>query len=170
MISNIALIILDVQQGLFNKGTKVYKEEELISIINTLIRRFRDKKYPIIFIRHTNKNILKEGSNEWKIHSELEYSDNDIAINKSKSNVFDEETLPDYIKKNDINTLVITGLVTHGCVKAACLGGLKRGNKVILIEDGHSSFNKKAEELIHEWNKKLKDEGVQVIKSSDLYL
>ena len=36
------------------------------------------------------------------------------------------------------------GLVSNGCVKATCLGGIKNGYKVILVKDGHSNFNKNA--------------------------
>lgn len=168
MISNAALIVIDVQQGLFNKTTKVFKEEELIRTINSLIKKFRDKRSSIIFIRHTNKSILKENSAEWQIHSELDCRDSDVIINKTKSNVFDEEILPNFLKQNNISTIVITGLVTHGCIKAACLGGLKFCNKVVLVENGHSSFNKKAESLIDEWNNKLSYEGIQVVNAKEI--
>ncbi|WP_432667707.1 isochorismatase family cysteine hydrolase [Wukongibacter baidiensis] len=167
-MSNAALIVIDVQQGLFNKTTQVFKGQELIQTINSLIEKFRDKRRPIIFIRHTNKSILKENSTEWQIHSELDSRDSDVKINKTKSNVFDEDLLPNFLKQNNISTIVITGLVTHGCVKAACLGGIKFCNEVVLVENGHSSFNKKAEDLINEWNKKLEDEGIQVISSNKI--
>jgi nicotinamidase-related amidase len=55
--------------------------------------------------------------------------------------------------------VAITGLVTHGCVKASCIGADELGYRVILVKDGHSSFSKEAADLIEKWNRKL-GEGV----------
>jgi nicotinamidase-related amidase len=56
---------------------------------------------------------------------------------------------------------VVTGLVTHGCVKATCMGAKDLGYEVILVKDGHSNFNKQAAKLIDEWNRKLGDGGAE---------
>ena len=37
-----------------------------------------------------------------------------------------------------VKKLIITGLLTHGCVKGACLDAKKLGYEVVLVEDGHS--------------------------------
>ncbi len=168
METNVALIVVDVQQGLFNKKTKVYKEVELIENINSIIEKFRKEKHPIIFIRHTNKSMLIEGSDNWQIHYGVKCLDSDTKINKSKSNVFNEKTLPKLLKEKNVTEIVVVGLVTHGCVKAACLSAKKIGLGVTLIGDAHSSFNINAKELINEWNDKLTTEGIKVISTKDL--
>jgi nicotinamidase-related amidase len=35
--------------------------------------------------------------------------------------------------------VILTGLVTHGCVKATCEGALALGYAAVLAADGHSS-------------------------------
>ena len=58
--------------------------------------------------------------------------------------------------------MIVTGLVTHGCVKATCLGALELGYAVVLAEDGHSSYSKDAARLVEEWNRKLGEAGAKV--------
>jgi nicotinamidase-related amidase len=67
-----------------------------------------------------------------------------------------------------VNTLVVTGLVTHGCVKATCLDAVRLGYRVILVKDGHSSFHRQAGKLIDEWNEKLSQDAVELVAAGDL--
>jgi len=60
-------------------------------------------------------------------------------------------------------------LVAHGCVKSTTSGALDLGYKVILVEDGHSSYSKDASELITRWNKKLSEMGAVLKKSEEIY-
>ena len=66
--------------------------------------------------------------------------------------------------------MIVTGLVTHGCVKATCLGALALGYAVTLAADGHSSYSKEAAPLIEEWNRKLGAAGAQVLPAVQIAL
>jgi len=147
---NAALLIIDVQKGLFNKKTKVYREKELMENINSLIDLFHHRGLPVYFIRHTNKNMLVENSDDWQIHPDLHIQEDDVVINKEQSSAFKENTLKNELNKSGIKSIVVTGLVTHGCVKAACQDAKKLGYEVTLAADGHSSFNQNAKSLITE--------------------
>jgi nicotinamidase-related amidase len=61
-----------------------------------------------------------------------------------------------------VTTLIVTGLVTHGCVRATCIGAQELGYNVILVQDGHSSFSKQATKLIEEWNQKLSAKQIEL--------
>jgi nicotinamidase-related amidase len=71
-------------------------------------------------------------------------------------------------RRRDISSLIVTGLVTHGCVRATCLGGIELGYRVILVKDGHSSYSKDAAQLIEEWNQKLSDATVELAATSEI--
>jgi len=161
-----ALIIIDVQKGLFDKKTEVNKSAELISNINTIIDIFRRTEKNIVFVQHTNKSSLKKDSIDWQIHLGIKVIDQDIRVIKNKSDVFKEKTLINYLKKENITELVIMGLVTHGCVQAACLSGKALGFNITLIKDGHSNFNKNAKGLIDQWNKKLQSKEISVVSTN----
>ncbi|MGE5676638.1 MAG: isochorismatase family protein [Pseudomonadota bacterium] len=165
-----ALLIIDVQKGLFRRKNWVYNEDILLGNINMLIEKSRDRSIPVIFIRHTNTSFLQENSDSWQIHPTLRAKVDDYYFNKEHSSIFDEKNIVDKLREMSLQTLIVTGLVTHGCVKAACIGGIQAGYDVVLVSDGHSSFNENAKKLIDDWNGKLSEEGVQVIAAKDVFV
>jgi nicotinamidase-related amidase len=162
-----ALIIIDVQRGLFEKKNEVYKSTELIKNINTILDVFRNAEENIVFVQHTNNSSLKKDSIDWQIHPEIKVIEEDMRIRKNKSDVFKEKTLINYLKKENINDLVIVGLVTQGCVQAACISGKDLGLNITLIGDAHSNFNKNPKEVINHWHKKLCEYGVSVVSTDE---
>jgi nicotinamidase-related amidase len=164
-----ALLVVDVQKGFFKKKNWVYKEDSLVENINFLIDKSRERNIPVIFIRHTNKGFLLENSDNWQINPALKAGSDDYYFNKEYSSIFDEKKIVKELKILSIKTFIITGLVTHGCVKAACLGAKSAGYEVILAEDGHSNFNENAKKLIDEWNEKLSNEGIAVIPTRNVF-
>ncbi|MFW6371713.1 MAG: hypothetical protein ACOC10_10985, partial [Bacteroidota bacterium] len=57
-------------------------------------------------------------------------------------------TLVDY----GIYSITVGVLVSHGCVKATCLGGLSEGFEISLLKNGHTNWNKDADAKILEVN------------------
>lgn len=164
-----ALLVIDVQEGLFKMENKVFNEDVLIGNINYLIDRSREKNIPVIFIRHTDKSFLLESSEDWQIHSSLKACSDDQYLNKEHSSIFEEKKITEEFERLSIRTLIITGLVTHGCIKAACLDAKNCGYNVVLVEDGHSNFDDNPKEIINEWNAKLLSEGINVVRANDVY-
>ena len=72
------------------------------------------------------------------------------------------------MRSRNITILVVTGLVTHGCVRATCLGARQLGYKVVLVEDGHSNYSKQAARIIDEWNQKLSAENIELRPASEI--
>lgn len=164
-----ALLVVDVQKGLFKRKSRVYNEDILLENINYLIDKAGERDIPVIFIRHTNESILQENTDNWQVHPLLKAGSKDYYFNKNHSGMFEEEHIVKELKKLPVSTFIVTGLVAHGCVKAACLGAKAAGYDVILAEDAHSSFNKDAGKLIEEWNGKLRGEGIRVIPARDIF-
>jgi nicotinamidase-related amidase len=168
--SESALIVIDVQRGLFSKPTPVFNADLLLSKINTLKERFTTSGAPVFFIQHSNKKMLVEGSENWLFHPELDITENDIIIQKTHGNAFEGTNLKVELDAIGIRNIVITGLVTNGCVKATCIGGKELGYRVVLVEDGHSSYIKGAAKLIRDWNRKLSEEFVDLYPTSAVSL
>jgi nicotinamidase-related amidase len=163
-----ALLVIDVQKGLFRKSTPIYKAEELLENINLLIDSAHETKVPVFLIQHADGRALVKGSDDWQLHPELHYDRTDNIIHKQHGNAFEETNLDQLLKSRTITNLVIAGLVTHGCVRATCLGALNLGYNVSLVGDGHSSYSNQASELTEEWNQKLNAKGVKIIAASDI--
>jgi nicotinamidase-related amidase len=165
---NTALLIIDVQTGLFNKKNKIFEAENILYNINCLLDKFHSAGALVFFVRHTNKNLLQKDSDDWQIHPKLHCMEGDIFINKYQSSVLKEKALISELEKRSIVNLVIAGLVTHGCVKSACIDAKRQGYNVTLAKDCHSSFSKDAEKLIEQWNEALIKYGINVAPAADI--
>jgi nicotinamidase-related amidase len=163
-----ALLVIDVQNGLFNKSTSIYKADELMMNINELVDKAHLKDIPVVYIQHSNPTTLVYGSNDWRLHAGLEPEKRDYRIHKQHGNSFEETSLGQLLDSKSVNSLVVTGLVTHGCVKATCLGALELGYDVVLVKDAHSNYSNEAVELIEKWNNKLSGLGAQLIATNEI--
>jgi len=155
-----ALLVVDVQNELMKK--KIYNRDVFISTINQAIKIFRESEKVIIFIQHINK-FLVENSMGWRISEELSSNSKDIFFAKKTGNGFENPKLLAFLHERKIDTITVCGLVTHGCVKATCLGGMNKGFKVKLIKNGHSLWNKDAKEKILCTENELTGNGVEVV-------
>ena len=127
-----------------------------------LIRSARREGVPVFFIQHANKSTLVEGSDAWQLHPQIQPLHTERIIHKRQGNAFKETTLREELDSKRVERLVITGLVTHGCVKATCIGAIELEYRVALIEDGHSNFSKQAAQLIEKWNRKLGELSIEL--------
>jgi nicotinamidase-related amidase len=162
-----ALLVIDVQIGLFKKQLPIYRAADLLSNINSLIERARHAGAPVIYVQHSNDSFLQKDTPEWQLHPELLLpGDDELRIYKRHASAFEGTDLEQELEARGVGNLVLGGLVTHGCVKAACLDACQIGYHVTLVADGHSSFSKDAAKLIDEWNTKLQQAGAQVIPAA----
>ena len=159
---HVALLVIDVQRGLFGKSTPIYEAERLLENINALIEWAHCAEAPVVYVQHNDKKGLLKGSEDWQLHPRLHVSDAYCVVDKHHGNAFEGTILHEALRSKGIRCVVITGLVTHGCVRATCLGAKELGYDVILASDGHSSYNKDAARLIEEWNQKLGEEAVEL--------
>jgi nicotinamidase-related amidase len=166
--NEVALLVIDVQQGLFERSTPIYKAEQVLENINTLIHKARRAGIEVFFIQHANKSTLVKGSDAWQLHPKIQPLDTESVIHKRHGNALEETDLQERLGFRGVKNLVITGLVTQGCIKATSAGALEQGYGVILVEDGHSSFSKQAAELIVKWNQKLSEMGAELRRASQV--
>ena len=163
-----ALLVIDVQQGLFKKSAPIYMADRLLENINALANRAHQDGAPVFFIQHSDQKYLLKGSQDWQLHPRLQPLPGDCTMHKQHGDAFEGTILGEELQAREINSLVVTGLVTHGCVRATCLGAKERGYRVILVKDGHSNYSKKAAALIEEWNGKLEDDGIEVKPAAEV--
>lgn len=152
---NCALLVIDVQQELFKKSTPLYRAAELLRNINLLVEHAHEAGAPVVYVQHSAAKHLVKESPDWQLHPDLHPLHSDILVHKEHGNAFEATPLHEILRAKRVQGVVICGLVTHGCVRATCLGALELGYRVILAKDAHSSYSKEAARLIEEWNEKL---------------
>jgi nicotinamidase-related amidase len=165
---NVALLVIDVQRGLFERPNPVHKAEELLQNINSLVDRAHAANVPVFYIQHSGEEILLKGSPGWQFHAGLHPLVMDSIVHKRHGNAFEETSLDEALKARNVTSLVLTGLVSHGCVKATCLGALDLGYKVILVKDAHSNLSKQAAKIIAGLNQKMSLKGVALQATSEI--
>lgn len=163
-----ALLVIDVQLGIFQQSNPVYKADELLQNINALIERSRRAGVPVIFIQHSSEDGLVMGSADWQLHPQLKPLAREAIIHKQYGNAFKETNLVEVLQRDQVTDLVIVGLVTHGCIKATCLGALELGYRVTLAGDAHSNYSRQAAELIAGLNQKMAAKKVSVKPTAEI--
>ncbi len=154
-----ALLVVDVQRGLVEKD--LYGKNSFLEVIRKAIAEFRRASRPVVFVQHCNDR-LAEGSEAWELWSGLEATDSDPRVRKRHGNAFEQTELRSILAGMGIGEIVVCGLVSHGCVRATCLGGVEAGFRVRLLAGGHSCWNRDAGEKIRRMEEELRGKGVEV--------
>ena len=144
MVDKTALVIIDVQNGLFTiKDFPIYQEDVLIKNLQSLIKKARKVNVQIFYIQHNDPKgkRLETGTENWKIRSEITPRSEDFVIQKYNSDSFMNTSLDEELNKRGITRLVIAGLATPMCIDTTVRSAVTHGYKVILIQDAHSTID-----------------------------
>ncbi|GGA25053.1 cysteine hydrolase family protein [Psychrobacillus lasiicapitis] len=156
-----ALLLIDVQNAMFQKGNIVHNGDQLLRNLKGLLKEARTNKTPEIFVQHnaaTGKS-LEYGKKEWEIHPEITPSSQDIIIQKTTPDSFYKTILEVELKKRGIEHLVITGIQSEVCVDTTCRRAFSMDYKVTLVSDAHSTWDSEtisAQEIINHHNDVLR--------------
>ncbi|MFX0182524.1 MAG: cysteine hydrolase family protein [Candidatus Hodarchaeota archaeon] len=138
-----ALLIMDMQLGNFLDPNPIYNGNDLISKIKSLIIKMRSAQGLIIYIQNSGgKGDPDEfGTPGWKIHPAIAPRIGDQLIEKRTPDAFHETNLQELLDSYRIKEVIIAGLQTEYCIDTTCRSACSRGFKVILVKDGHSTWD-----------------------------
>ena len=139
---NSALLIIDVQKGMFQEDQAVHNGDSLLQNLKLLIDFARSNTIPIFFIQHNGPtgSLLEAGAEGWKLHPELKPNNEDIIIQKKRPDSFYNTSLFNELEKRDIKHLIISGIQTEVCVDTTCRSAYSKNYKVTLASDSHSTW------------------------------
>jgi nicotinamidase-related amidase len=174
------LLVIDMQNDFLNpKGYYAQKRNisPMIKIKDNL-QTFLDKyfgKIPIVFIQAeyapeqfgSNKFLCIKDSWGQEIVFDTQYANKIIKKNIHSS--FSNPELNEFLKNNNIDTILISGVTTENCVRETSLEGIDKGYKIIIIKDCVGT-NKELEENQDEIFNQLRNKGAKIIFSKDLNL
>ncbi len=134
-----ALLVIDVQQGALNGCDDA---PEVIERINDLTRRAEAARVAVIFIQHEGEDDgLGYGSDGWQLAEGLERTDGSFLVEKRYRDAFAETELETLLDRLAVQRLVLTGLHSDFCVQMTALSALLRGYDIVLVSDGHTTFD-----------------------------
>src|SRR5688572_28334145 len=97
-----ALLVIDVQRGLFDASPRPFDADNVIGRINSLTARARRSKTPVIFIQHESAaKPLVWNSETWKLERNLEVATQDQFVRKTTPDSFLRTNLQDLLDANN---------------------------------------------------------------------
>jgi nicotinamidase-related amidase len=81
------------------------------------------------------------GSENWKLAPLLERVSTDVVVRKTASDAFLDTNLQELLVSRGIADLVICGLQSEFCVDSTVRRAMALGYPVVLVADGHSTFD-----------------------------
>jgi nicotinamidase-related amidase len=138
-----ALLVIDVQRGLFAAGRRPFDAVAVIDRINSLTARARAKGIAVIFVQHEHPGSpLQFGAENWRLEEHLVVCERDTFLRKSTPDSFLRTNLGDLLAEWHIEQLVICGYASEFCVDTTTRRAAALGYAVILVADAHTTHDK----------------------------
>jgi nicotinamidase-related amidase len=144
-MADTALLVIDVQVGMFAKDDPVYQGDILLAKISGLIEKARQAEIPIIYVQHGSErkgHPLELGTPGWEIHPAIAPQEGDVIIQKSMPDAFYKTSLQQELEAHSIKKLVLTGIQTELCVDTTCKRACSLDYDVMLVADAHSTWDR----------------------------
>jgi nicotinamidase-related amidase len=124
---------------------------EAVRVTGNLLTEARASGVPILYTRNVQKRTVKfdsfAGKSTWnknatldeaegsRIVSEIAPQNDDLVLDKSYASAFFGTPLVTYLVGLGVDTLLICGVSTSGCVRATAVDAVTRGFKVAVVAD-----------------------------------
>ncbi len=147
-----ALLVIDMMKAYFMDGSPFQlPSEECVYSTVRLIEGARWANLPIIFTRVTYRDdgrdggiftikipalrILTEGSKYAEFHDSLTPTEGDFVVTKQYASAFFGTNLSATLRTLGVDTVIIAGVSTSGCVRATALDAMQNGFVPFVVSD-----------------------------------
>lgn len=143
-----ALLIVDIINSFTDPDCPLGSESgDVVEANRQLLHAFREKQLPVVFttvVYHDESqarvfrdrvpalDILEPGTRWVEVDPRLRPRSDEPVIEKQWASGFFKTGLEDLLKEQSVDSLVITGLTTSGCVRATAVDGLQHDYKVVI--------------------------------------
>ncbi|HEY3276357.1 MAG TPA: cysteine hydrolase family protein [Syntrophorhabdaceae bacterium] len=135
-----ALILIDIQKDYFPGGRmELSGPLEAAHAAKTILEVFRGSNLPLVHIRHVS---LSESATFFiphttgiEFHPSVEPLPEETILTKHYPNSFRETGLGAHLRSLAIDTVVVTGMMSHMCVDATVRAGFDGGFRCLVTHD-----------------------------------
>jgi nicotinamidase-related amidase len=176
-----ALIVVDMIKGFTDPACPLGSEcTEVVSANVELLNAFRQRSLPIYFttvVYHNSDqarifrqriealNLLTPDSAWVQLDERLAQAPGEELLEKQWASSFHKTDLDARLRARQVDTVVVTGLTTSGCVRATAVDGLQYDYRVVVPREAVGDRNQDAHEAnLHDLHAKYAD----VMSVSDL--
>jgi nicotinamidase-related amidase len=149
--SSPALVVVDMCRGFIDPSSPLgFECEKVIKANIKLVQKFRAQKLPVIFTTTIYRdiseasvfrskipalNILEPESDAVSFIDELAPSLDEMIIEKKFASAFFDTDLAAYLQNLNIDSVIISGVTTSGCVRATALDAMQNNFLTTVAED-----------------------------------
>jgi nicotinamidase-related amidase len=139
-IMTTALLLIDIQNDYF-PGGKMELEGSLEASLQArkVLTFFREKGLPVVHIQHLaarpEATFFLPDTEGVKIHQHVEPLPAEVVFIKNYPNSFRNTPLLDHLINQQVNKVVVGGMMTHMCVDATVRAAFDYGLEVTVIQD-----------------------------------
>jgi nicotinamidase-related amidase len=173
-----AVLVIDVQAGLFAGDSAAFEGEAVITRINETTAKARAAGAPVFFIQHDGEpgsDYLAPFTEAWKLHPSLVVRPGDLVIRKTTCDAFYRTSLETELRARGVTTLVLTGYATDFCVDSTLRIAVSKDFRIIVVADAHTTSENPVlkPDLVRQhhnwaWANCISTSGVTVLKASEL--
>ena len=174
----LAVVVIDVQVGLFDAKPAPFESAEVIQRINVVTSRARAANVPVFLVQNDGPedgDWLRPFAPDWQLHPDLRKEPTDILIRKTTGDVFYGTDLEKQLLRKGIRSLVLTGYASDFCVDATIRNGASKKFELFVVSDAHTTNDApriKAsdirEHLNWVWSDSASAGGIYLVKTVDV--
>ena len=169
-----ALIVVDVVAGFTDPACPLGSEADAVVEANArLMEAFHLAELPVVLTtvvyRNENQasvfrarvpalNLLTPDSKWVRFDHRLPILPSDLQVEKRHASGFHGTDLDDWLKARSVDSVVVTGLTTSGCVRATAVDGLQNNYRVVVPHEACGDRDAQAHEAnLYDLNAKYAD-------------
>lgn len=133
-----ALLVIDFQNEYFSGKMPIPDGQKALDNARRLVERADVEGTSVYHIQHVTpagSPVFAEDSESSAFHHDSQPAGNHVILRKSSVSVFPTTDIDRRLKQAGVDTLIITGLMTHACVAGAARDAVPLGYNVIVAED-----------------------------------
>jgi isochorismate hydrolase len=152
-IKKSVLFVLDMQKYFLSEGSHAFipSSKAIVPGINHLIKYFETNGRPVILSRHIDSENNTTMKKWWhgsinktdhfsEISDKIKYR-NALIFEKSYYDFFKETDLYEYLKEKAVESVVITGVMTHLCCETTARSAFMNDFEVFFPVDATATYN-----------------------------
>lgn len=142
---SIALILIDMQQGMKTPAAGMRNNPEAEHNIQILLGAWRKAGFPVVHVRHISRSPdspFWPGQPEAEFQPELAPLEGEHVVEKNVPDAFIHSGLERWLHVRGIGRLVIVGVSTNNSVEASARTAGNLGFKTIVVSDATFTFAK----------------------------
>jgi len=124
------VLIMDYQNRQLSNFSTAF-QDEILAKANTVLAKARRESVPVIYVEVRRG----ERTAETEIHPAITPESGEMVLTKSRTGPFSTTKLDEVLKKQGIETLVLMGISTSGCVLTTVRWAADIDYKLIVLSD-----------------------------------